>query len=197
MLEGVNFSYDGISSVDMGLINVMIDGGMFEEIFLPTREIQEIAIDGRDKRYFQGVSLEPLEFSLTFAFEYGYTPQKIREVARWLNQSYYKPFYTTDNPNRIFYCMMNGESTLVHNGMKEGYITLSMKCDSPYSYTPEYIRENYSFVSTKLVKSFEESTFNSDMGDMKDIKVNDNNNLVIKNSNPIWSFYTGKKWSEI
>src|SRR5690606_35605780 len=135
MLEGVHFVYDGVRSVDMGLINCTIDGGMFEETFLPSKEIREVSISGNDKPYFQEVKRSTLEFELTFAFENGYDEERIREVARWLDQDYYKPFYTVDNPNRIFYCMLKGDSRLVHNGSKEGYITVSMRCDSPYSYT--------------------------------------------------------------
>lgn len=145
MLEGINFSYDGIKSVDMGLLNVKIDGGMFEETFLPTREIQEKTTTGRDKPYFQRVRLSPLEFELSFAFEHYYDERLIREVARWLQQDYYKPFYTTDNPSRIFYCMLNGDSNLIHNGLRQGYITLTMRCDSSYSYTPEYNKAFFYF----------------------------------------------------
>lgn len=52
MLEGVNFYYDGIYSVDMGVLNCKIDGGMFEEAFLPSREIREVSVNGRNKPYF-------------------------------------------------------------------------------------------------------------------------------------------------
>lgn len=196
MLEGVNFYYDGIYSVDMGVINCKIDGGMFEETFLPSREIKEVKINGRDKRYFQGVELEPLSFNLTFAFEYYYDERRIREVARWLMQDYYKPFYTTDNPNRIFYCMLEGDSTLVHNGLKQGYITLTMRCDSPYSYTPKFIKENMKFGSTKLTKSISENTFSIGMGVMQNINIIDGV-MSVKQYQTTWQKFAGMKWSDI
>lgn len=197
MLEGIHFSYDGVKSSDMGLINVQIDGGMFEETFLFSKEINEVEVAGRDKPYFQSVTKAPLEFELTFAFEDGYDERKIREVARWLNQDYYKPFYTTSNPNRIYYCMLEGDSTLIHTGIQQGYITLNMRCDSPFSYTPEYIKAGYKYKSTKLVKSLSEDTFNSGIGTFKNTKINSNGNIELKNANMVWSMLIGKKWSDL
>lgn len=195
MLEGIHFSYAGIKSSDMGLINVKIDGGMFEEPFLPTRQIEEIKVRGRDKPYFQEVRLEPLSFNLSFAFEYGYDEAKIREVARWLCQSYYQPFYTIDNPDRIFYCMIEGDSSLIHNGLKQGYITLTMRCDSPYSYSPKYTKENVTFGSTKAVNSINDTTFNSGIG--YNVKVNSNGELEIEKTSIAWSSLIGKTWGDL
>jgi phage-related protein len=146
MKEGVHFSYAGIKSEDMGLLNVTVDSsGMIEETFVAEREIQEVSIRGRDKPYFQGVKTSPLKLSLSFAFKDTYDENKIREVARWLNQSYYQPFYTTDNTNRIFYCILNSSSNLLHNGLKQGYVTIEMRCDSPYSYSSQYLSKVYDF----------------------------------------------------
>jgi phage-related protein len=195
--EGIHFVYDGIRSVDMGIINCQISGGMFEETFLPTREIKEVKIRGRDKPYFQEVELEPLSFELTFAFEFGYDEKRIREVARWLMQPYYKPFYTVDNPNRIFYCMVEGDSTLIHNGAKEGYITLTVRCDSPYSYTPKYIKENMIYKSTKTEKSIIENTFSVGKGNMTNLKIDSNGYLVVDVGQIPWSTLSGKKWSDL
>lgn len=146
MREGLNFYYRGKYSLDMGLINVVVDSSsMLEEPFLAEREIQEIEVRGNDKPYFQGIKRSPLSFSLSFSFVDTYDEQKIREVARWLSPDYYEPFYTDDNPNRIFYCMPVEESTLIHNGLKQGYVNLTMRCDSPYSYSPIHISPEYDF----------------------------------------------------
>lgn len=180
----------------MGLINCQIDGGMFEEAFLASREIKEISIIGNDKPYFQGTSFLPLEFELTFAFENDYDERKIRDVARWLSPEYYKPFYTIDNPSRIFYCMLKGDSRLVHNGMKQGYITLTMRCDSPYSYTPFSIKENLKFQQNTVDFVFEEKEYNELMGTQVQIKI-DNSNLTVNKANPIWLDYVNLKWSDL
>lgn len=195
MLEGVHFSYDGIKSVDMGLLNVRISGGMFEETFLPTRNILEHKTNGSSKPYFQDVTYEPLEFKLSFAFEYYYDEAKIREVARWLNQKYYKEFYTVDNPNRIFYCMVEGDSSLVHNGLKQGYIELNFRCDSPYAYQPVVTKSNMKFDDTEIAKSYVDNTFIN--GERTNIKYNSDGSLSINTKTTIWRDLSGKKWSDL
>jgi len=196
MLEGIHFCYDGIYSVDMGVINCKIGGGMFEETFLPTRNIHEKKIAGRDKPYFQRLELEPLSFDLTFAFEYYYDERKIREVARWLMQPYYKPFFTVDNPNRIFYCMVEGDSRLIHNGLKQGYITLTMRCDGPYSYTPKAIKDGIRFGATKFTKTITENTYSSEKGSLDNIVIV-NGNLTVNPPQKTWAAFAGMKWGDL
>ncbi|MGG4105143.1 phage tail domain-containing protein [Paenibacillus lautus] len=196
MLEGIHFFYDGVYSVDMGLLNCTIDGGMFEETFLPTMEIVETKVAGRDKPYFQSTELEPLEFELTFAFEYGYDERLIREVARWFFQPYYKPFYTVDNPNRIFYCKPTGDSKLIHNGAKQGYITLTMRCEDSYSYTPQYTRNQIEFNGSKITKTIVEDTFNSGTGSMTNIQIV-NGKMAVQPAVTTWRSFLGKKWSDL
>ncbi|WP_090739508.1 phage tail domain-containing protein [Paenibacillus sp. Mc5Re-14] len=196
MLEGIHFYYDGVHSIDMGLLNCTVDGGMFEETFLPSRSIVETKVAGRDKPYFQSIDLEPLQFDLTFAFENGYDERKIREVARWLFQPYYKPFYTVDNPNRVFYCLVEGDSNLIHNGAKQGYITLTMRCDGAYSYTQKTLKEKMGFSSSKLTKTASENTFNSGMGYMENILIT-NGKMSVNKRQTTWRTLAGKKWSDL
>lgn len=196
MLEGIHFYYDGVHSIDMGLLNCTVDGGMFEETFLPSRSIVETKVVGRDKPYFQSIDLEPLQFDLTFAFENGYDERRIREVARWLFQPYYKPFYTVENPNRVFYCMVEGDSNLIHNGTKQGYITLTMRCDSAYSYTQKTLKEKMGFSSSKLTKTASENTFSSGMGSMENILIT-NGKMSVNKRQTTWRTLTGKKWSDL
>jgi phage-related protein len=150
MIESLDFVYDGIESKDMNVYQISMDSGMLEEFFLPNRKINEQKVRGNDKPYFQGVELDPLSFPLSFYFDGGYDEEKIRATMRWLNQSYYKPFYFKDYPNRIFYAMYEGDSKLLHNGLQEGYVTMNMRCDSPYSYSPTYLTEEYDY-STNTV----------------------------------------------
>lgn len=195
MLEGIHFSYDGVKSSDMGLLNCQIEGGMFDEVFLAKRKINEISVAGNEKPYFIGVEYEPLEFELTFAFENKYDERRIREVARWLNQKYYKPFYTVDNPNRIFYCMMVDDSRLIHDGAKGGYITLKFRCDSPYAYQAITTKEDMRFTDTKLVKSYVANTFNS--GTIYENMKTTSGRLELDIKLKTWNDYSGKNWSDI
>lgn len=145
MREAIHFSYGGVYSTDMGLINVNIGDGMLEEPFLPNRQIKEISIRGKNKPYFQEVVSSPLSFPVSFAFQDRYNEKKIREIARWLSPDYYKPFFTTDNLNRVWFCMPIEDSILVHNSLKQGYVELTMRCDSPYTYSQLIISPEYDF----------------------------------------------------
>lgn len=136
MREATFFTFDGISSEDMGVRVVNTDGALFEEIFLPRRSIVETQAANREKPYFQRVVNEPLSFPLTFFIYEWQKRDNLRQIARWLFQDYYKPLWFDTNPERIFYGIVEGDSTLLHNGLKEGYITLNIRCDSPYTYSP-------------------------------------------------------------
>ncbi len=145
MREGLHFSYRGVYSVDMGLINVNIENDMLEEPFIASREIKEIKVRGRNKPYFQGIEMEPLSFPISFAFKEKYDEKKIREVARWLSPQYYEPFFTIDNPNKIWFCLPVEEFMLIHNGLKQGYVQLTMRCDSSFTYSQQSVSPIYDF----------------------------------------------------
>lgn len=196
MKEGLEFSYDGIKSSDMGLINVKFSDGLFEELFVAEKTIHEIKIRGNDKPYFQGVERSPLVFSLQFAFEDYYDHEKIRKVARWLDQDYYKPFFTTDNPNRIFYCILHSSSTLLHNGLKQGYVEIEFRCDSPYSYSPQYLSEWYEITNTPLIiTETTQSDFNK--GQLNNMVALPSGDLQLGTKKPNWGDLLRKKWGEL
>jgi predicted phage tail component-like protein len=147
MREYLDFYYNGISSKQMGLINVSVDNGLFKESFISSRKINTVAIKGNDKPYFMGVQREPLQFSLEFAFVNPYDKELISEVAKWLDQDYYRELYFTENPDRRFMCMPNGDLELIHNGLGNGYIQLNMICDSPYSYSQTFLTTDIDFTN--------------------------------------------------
>lgn len=196
MRESLYFTYDGVRSIDMGLLNVSVSNGMFEEDFLPQRNLKEIQVKGRDTPYFQEVGYSPLEFKLSFAFENKYDSRRIREVARWLNQSYYKPLVLSESPNRIFYCMPINESKLIHNGLQDGYLELDFRCDSPFSYSNDFFKKNLAFPSAITKKIIEQNTFQLGAGLYEDMMIV-NNHLEIDLASFKLSKYYGKKWSDI
>lgn len=117
---------------------------LFEEPFLPRVEIQETQIRGRDNPYFHGVQRTPLSFKLRLLFEDQFDSTKLRQVARWLFQSSYKEFYF-EGSDRRFFCIFIGDLLLLHNGAQRGYVDVEVRCDSPYSYSPEYVSQVYDF----------------------------------------------------
>jgi phage-related protein len=145
MKESIHFYYDGKFSKDMGVIQASVDSGLFEEQFLSNKSIRETRVKGNSKPYFQGIERDPLEFPLSMVFEHGFDDNKIRETTRWINQDYYKPFYSEENPSRILYAQYVGDPRIIHNGIKEGYVTLQMRCNDAFSYSPAYISPEYDF----------------------------------------------------
>lgn len=133
MREAISFIYNGVASEDMGVIIASPNGGLFEEDFLPKRTIIEAKIPYRDNPYHQRVELEPLSFSLTIFISEWKERDNLRQIAKWLYQPYYKPLVFGTNLNRIYYALFEGDSRLFHNGSKDGYITLNVRCNSPYT----------------------------------------------------------------
>lgn len=159
------FSFNGTSSKDFDIYNVNITSGLMEEPFLPTAEVIARRIPGRDKGYFQRKELEPLKFDIVALIDGTLTRDNLRAIARWLNTDYYKPLWFSDEPERIFYAIYTGESILKHNG-KQGYITLQFTCDSPYSYSPDIVSEEYYLTSHYL-----SYTDNFSEGKLEDVEV--------------------------
>ncbi|MEX0595456.1 MAG: distal tail protein Dit, partial [Candidatus Paceibacterota bacterium] len=138
MREYVDFVYDGKTSWDMGVIQAYRDSSLYEEDFLSNRSIKEEKVRGNDTPYLFSVEKEPYSFELGMFFEKDISNAEInlRKIARWLDKSYYKPFYFKDKPDQIFYCMPTETPSMAHSGIKKGFISLTMRCNSPYSYSP-------------------------------------------------------------
>lgn len=163
MREAINFSFDGISSEDMGVIIASPNGGLFEEAFLPTRNIVETTVSSRNKPYFQRVESSPLSFSLSIFIQEWRDRQNLRQIAKWLMKDYYVPLVFETNPDRVFYAIFEGDSTLIHNGCKDGYVKLNVRCSSPFTYSHTQVFELIQIrEATPLSKTF--SLLNS--GDM-------------------------------
>ena len=198
MKESTYFMYDGISSKDMGVTIGTTKGGLYEESFLPTRNIIEKSVAHREKPYLQGVEHEPLSFSLHFFIEDWSNDKLLRKVARWLCQSYYKPLILDSNPNRIFYAMVVGDSNLFHSGLDEGYIELEIRCDSPYSYTAEHELNNIEFLTSNIGSVVENSVADFDNGTHSNTIVTADG-LSVESVVSLWGdlYVTKKKWGEI
>lgn len=173
---------------------------MQEESFAPSAEIIEETIKGRDKPYFQRVKRDPLKFSVNFAFMDTWDTRKISEVAEWLTSpEYYQELYFSNDigvdPERIFYAMFIEDSTLVHNCLKQGYIKLNVRCDSPYSYSP--IMTSREYIWDKSYAEIKNLDFNT--GEKQSsLIVDSNGKLTLNPSRPKWSLYpSGTKWSDL
>lgn len=143
--ESLYFTYNGIKSTDYGIMNVAIDNNPYSEPFLANRTIKEFIVKGKKNPYHSYVQVDPLSFSLTFAFSDTWDDSTISQVKQWLYVDYYKPLIFSESPERVYYAMPVDSPTLVHNGLKEGYITLNFRCDSPFAFSPEIMTNWYDF----------------------------------------------------
>lgn len=136
--ERLYFNFDGVSSSTFGLVNINFDG-MFEETLVASRNINETTIRGNKKPLLHNIEESPLEFELTIGFEDGFDDTVIDNVIKWLFVESYKPLYFEGKESRVYYCMPVGESRIAHNGLKKGYIIITMRCDSSNLYSPTII----------------------------------------------------------
>jgi predicted phage tail component-like protein len=139
MIESLYFTYDGIKSSDMGIIQISNATGLFEESFLPSATIVEEKVAGNDKPYYVRTDRESLTLPISILFQNELTDDEARNIGRWLNQDFYKPLIFSDYPDKIYYAKYTGNPRLFHNGLKEGYVTLEMRCNAPYAFSPVYV----------------------------------------------------------
>jgi phage-related protein len=145
MKEALYFVYNGVNSQDLGVTQVQVNNtDMYHEQFMGDITIQEVQIRHRHIPYFQGIVRAPLQFDLTMAFDQNIVPNCVELIAQTFYVDDYKPFYLANDPNRIWYCMPTGSSTITHDGCGRGYISLTMRCDSPYAYRPTFVSEVFS-----------------------------------------------------
>lgn len=136
------FTYNGISSTDFDIINVSMSTGFRKETFVHDRKIEETKIRGRSKPYLRGVEREKLEFDLELAFKEKLDNEKLNNVADWLCLDYYAPMVFEEDPDRVFFCMLEGPSSVFHIN-NEGYLKLHFVCDDAYVYSPIYQTGKY------------------------------------------------------
>jgi phage-related protein len=143
MRENLEFFFNNQSSTNLGIVNINLEGGMIQERLFATRELFEEQLRGKTKPYFLSIEQKPFEFQLAFAFLNGFDNNKIREISRWLNVPYYKEFYFLENPQFRFFLMPIVDSFITHNGMNQGYVSLTMRSNDAFSYSQEFLTENY------------------------------------------------------
>jgi predicted phage tail component-like protein len=135
--ESLYFSFAGRKSTEFGILNVSVQSGLYEETFMSSRSIRETTVRGNPKPYFTEIERQPKVFTLNFLFEDNFNEELINNVTRWLNVDYYEPLFFSENIDKVFYAMPVEDTNLIHNGLQQGYLTLTFRCDSPFSYGHE------------------------------------------------------------
>lgn len=142
-MESTSFVYDGISSLDMKVTKVSAGSGLFEETFLANKVIREDKIRGNDTPYHYGVDRDTLVIPVSIWVNEDVTEEEFEELARWIDQNYYKELYFNSKPDKRFYAMLEGDSSRLHNGIIKGRIDLQFRTNSPYCFSPVYVSEIY------------------------------------------------------
>lgn len=182
--DKLHFNYNNKSSEEFGLIAINLDNGMYSEMFMPTRSINETKPEGRDVPIFHGITTEKREFQLTLAFEKGFHKDMIAGIVDWLFTEQYKPLYFEGGLDRIMFSIVSGDSSLVHDGMNNGYFTVNVETNSSYKYSRiiEHKigdRKRYSISNRGHKEVFPEYEFKKiGKGDIK-FKMNGKNVLII------------------
>lgn len=127
MFESTYFTYDGVSSEDMGVRIINPGSGLYKEPFMGQRKIVETTVPGRNTPYFTGVDKSPISFPVAIFIEEWQNRNNLRQIARWLNQTDYKPFWFDTNRDRVLDVIFDGSAQIIHNGCKEGYVTLNAR----------------------------------------------------------------------
>lgn len=108
------------------------DGGLYKESFLPNRKLIEAKANGNPIPFFQRVDEGSLSFSLTLLIMDWDKRNNLRSIARWLYQPYHKPLRFETNSDLEIHGMFVDKSELSHNGLRDGFITLTFQASSPY-----------------------------------------------------------------
>jgi phage-related protein len=145
--DKIYFNFDGVWSDTYELLSVVLDGGMYDETLVATREITETKMRGSSKPLFHGFEDSPLDFDMNIAFEDGFDDDKINSIIGWLFADNYKPLFFEGKEDKVYYCMPTNDARLIHNGLSQGYFTIHMRCDSSMVYSPTIIT-NSQVVST-------------------------------------------------
>lgn len=148
------FVFDGINFLEQfGIMNVSISTGLFSEDFLPSRRLIQTEIRGRSTPLFHRAEPEQRNIDVSFFFYDSWDEEKIRQVARVLYQNRYVPLWFSEDPERIYNVIYSGASPqIIHNGLKQGYVTISFTTDSPYSYSPLRSTEEFEISPSQQVE---------------------------------------------
>jgi phage-related protein len=149
--DSLYFSLNNVSCRNFGLMQVNLSGGLFEEQLHANRNIIETKVANNDTPLFHGVEESPLEFDMMIAFEDEFTDNDINDVVLWLFQENYKELIFDNKPDKVFMAMVIGDSNLIHNGLKNGYITLRIRCKSSNINSPVITTDTYHVVGTQQI----------------------------------------------
>lgn len=157
--DKLHFNFGGISSKTYGLINIVTDNGMYTETLIADRSLNETKVRGSKKPMLHSIEDSPLEFDMTIAFEQSYTDEIINNVIKWLFVDYYRPLYFEGKENRVFMAIAVGSPQIIHNGLNQGYVELTMRCNSSSVFSPHAVTPLTTVTTSSTITVVSDSHF--------------------------------------
>lgn len=181
--ESLYFSFDGIKSTNYPIVNVIVGQGAYREQFATSRQIVESYPRNAFKPYFMGIVKEPAQISVSFAFEEPWNDEMIEQIIQWLIVDDYKELFFEGNIDRVFYAIPVTNMEVVHNGLKQGYVTIVFRCDSAYSYSHRKTTTWYDMSTSNRKREFTIKNLGhySTFPEIEIVKIN-NGNIMIQNT---------------
>ncbi|MFK3936700.1 hypothetical protein ACI2JA_04180 [Alkalihalobacillus sp. NPDC078783] len=152
--ESLGITYAGVHSSQLGVTNVSIEEGLFEEHFLADQTVNFIRIKNQIRSLLIDRDKQPIVHNIRLYFENGFDNKKLRLVKQWLDKDFFEPLQFDEDYGRVYYAMLQDSSSLTHTGHEDnqGYVTFSMICDSPYSYSPIQSSQIYKYQDSKCYR---------------------------------------------
>ena len=151
MKHFTGFTFDGESSKAMGVTQVSVSSGLFEDDLMSSRTIESDKGKLSDLTMLKRVIREPITFQMTLFLEDGMEQSAIDRIAYWLDTDEYREFFFDERDDRLAYVLPQGDMKISHDGIN-GYFNVTMIANSPYWHTPvvsvEYeIAGTYTFIN--------------------------------------------------
>lgn len=199
MKFGKYFEYNGRSTEQYGLMLVSLDQDPDKNTGLSRSSIKGATTKFRKKANHLGMAYdEALSFEVTLIkdpHKYSYDQQKLRmkqsevnELMRWLTSPNYPKLFRTYDPDKtiydeeIEYFGVFTEIEFCTVGDVYG-IKCVFECDSPYGYTPEYVRKHISTAGDQTTIMINNTSAEAEdfLYPMLEITANSDTDFIISN----------------
>ncbi len=131
---GTNFYYNGVSSASLGVYLIRTSSGLINLPYIPQRDLIEEFPTMSQSPFSSKSKAQQYQFTLAFStLTNDMTTAKMKTIATWLFQETYKPFYSTDEPDKIYYLFAINQVDFLTNGINEGYFEVTFKSKFPYA----------------------------------------------------------------
>jgi phage-related protein len=167
----IDFTFNGISSQEMGLYNVKVGVSEVTHMFNAAKQITTTKPLYGNRNIITAVNTEPLTFSLTFtAMDKGFSKERIREIFSYFDVTDYTPLSFQENPDFYFNVMpMTSQQDLyLFEENDQGYFSIDFVCDCGHGWiSRHYTIECNQNTMTQIVDITNESNVKNEEGNYK------------------------------